>query len=132
MRARQVGGVSPSSAAQLLWVLRGANLAITTDQAFVKQFAGTNWVISHVHAVRKTGAFGVTCAGGIYTAASKAGNAVVAAAQSYAGLTGANTSVLATLGIGTLQVSTSLFLSLTTGNTGALTADVFVFGHVLD
>lgn len=119
-------------ATNALWVLRGANLAVTTDQAFTRNFGGTLWVPSHIHAVRKSGAFGVTCAGGIYTAASKGGNAIVGAAQSYAALTGASTSVLAALAIATIQTSATLFLSLTTGNTGALTADLFVYGFVLD
>jgi len=120
---------------QLLFVIRAANFAITTDQAFTKAFSGTNWMATKIVAVRKTGAYGVACLGGVYTATSKGGNAVVAAAQSWVGLSGAGKIADATLAavVGTdAQSSVNLYLSLSTGNTGALTADVFVYGIVID
>lgn len=112
-----------------LFVLRAADMTLTTDQAFTKLFNGTLWPPSHIVGNR---VFGVTCAGGLYTAASKAGLAVVGAAQSWAGLTGALTAVLATLALTGVQSSATLYLSLTTGNTGALGADLFVYGLILD
>ena len=124
-----------ASQQQLLWLARGVDMTLTTDQALTKLFAGTNWIPTKVVVARKTGAFGTACAGGLYTAATKGGNAFVAAAQSYANLTGAGKMVDATLAAvaGTdVQTSGTAFLSLTTGNTGALTADVFVFGVVAD
>lgn len=126
--------LSASNAQQLLFVLRGANMTLTTDQAFTKQFGGTTYQITSVSAVRKTGAFGVACVGGIYDTASKAGNALIAAAQVWSALTGANTIQTATLAAiaGSVASTATPFLSLTTGNTGALTADLFIWGVVLD
>lgn len=142
MRGRQpslITGMSGMSAtdqqrvgSQLLWVIRSADLTLTTDQSLTKVFTGTNWAPTAIYGVRKTGAFGVAALGGLYTAASKGGNAIVAASQSWAALTGANTSVLATLALTGIQTSSVLYLSLTTGNTGALTSNVLVFGYCLD
>ena len=119
---------------QLLFVLRGADLAVTTDQQFTRVFSGTNYVVTDVIAARKTGAFGVACLGGVYTAASKAGDALVAAAQSWAALTGAAKAVVATLAAiaGTATQSATPYFSLSTGNTGALTADIFIYGVCVD
>jgi len=118
---------------QTLFVLRGANMAIATDQAFTKAGTFTNYVPTNVVAVTKTGSFGVACAGGIYTAASKAGDAVVAAAQVWSGLTAAGLAVVASAAnIIQKQESATPILSLTTGNTGALTADLFIQGIVTD
>ena len=118
---------------QLLFVLRGANMHITTDQAFTKVFTGTNYVVTSVIAARKTGAASVTCAGGVYTAASKGGDALVAATQSWVTLA-ANIIVNATLAAvaGTAIESATPYLSLTTGSTAACTADVFIFGVCID
>lgn len=133
----KVGGgpVDPSMMEQLLFVGRSLNMAVTSDQALTKMVGGTNYMITKVVGVRKTGAFGTACLGGIYTATSKGGSALVAAAQTWANLTGAGKAVDATLAavVGTdAQSATTLYLSLTTANTGALTADVFVFGVVID
>ena len=120
---------------QLLFVLRSADFTLTTDQAMTKVFTGTNWKATTITAVRKTGGYGVACLGGFYTAASKAGNAIVASTQTWAGLSGAGKIADATLAavLGTdAQSSASCYLSLSTGNTGALTADCFVFGVILD
>lgn len=124
---------APANEAQTLFVLRAADMTLTTDQAFTKQGTFTNYVVSNVIGIRKSGAFGVSCAGGIYSAATKGGDAILAAVQSWAGLTGALTCVQATLAnlIGKVETATPV-LSLTTGNTGALTADVFVVGTVVD
>lgn len=123
-----------ASALQLLFVIRAANMTLTTDQVFTKKFAGTNYQITSVSAIRKSGAFGVACVGGIYDSAAKAGNALIAAAQVWSALTGASTLQTATLAAiaSTIVSSATPFLSLTTGNTGALTADVFIWGVVVD
>lgn len=120
---------------QLLFKLLAADMTLTTDQAFTKVFSGTNWTATKILCMRKSGAYGVGCLGGIYTAASKAGNAIVAATQSFAGLTGAGKMSDLTLAaiLGTdVQSASPIYLSLTTGNTGALGADVYVFGVALD
>lgn len=115
-----------------LFALRAADMTLTTDQAFAKQFNGTLWLPTHIVGNRVSGGFGVSCLGGLYTGAAKAGLAIVAATQTWAALTGALTSVLATIALASIQNSASLNLSLTTGNTGALGADLFVYGIILD
>lgn len=107
-------------------------MTLITDQPLQKLFDGTLWLPTAIYANRVSGAFGTACAGGIYPTAAKAGTALVAAGQSWAALTGANTSVTATLAVTSVQTTATLFLSLTTGNTGALVADLFVYGIVLD
>lgn len=112
----------------------GLNMALDTDQALTFVATPTLWVPTNIIARRVTGAFDTACLGGIYTAASKAGTAIVAAGQSYANLTGAGKIVTATLAAvnGTdVNTSTTLFLSLSTGNSIALTADFYVFGLLL-
>lgn len=126
--------VAQTSIQQLLFVIRSANMTLTTDQAFVKQFGGSKYVITAVIGKLISGAFGTACLGGIYDQSGKAGNALVAATQTWATLTGANTGQVATLAaIATTAISTATpFLALTTGNTGALVADVFIFGVCVD
>jgi hypothetical protein len=120
---------------QRLFLGRAFNLQSTSDQALTKIFTGTAYSITSVIAVCKSGGATVVCAGGIYTATSKGGNALVAAAQSWIGLSAANKRVSATLAsiVDTdIQTATPIYFSLTTGSTAAATADVFVFGVVLD
>ncbi len=63
MALRAVGVLlPPSQSGQTLFVLRGANMTLTTDQAFTKLFIGTNYMVTNVFAVLKTGSFGVACA----------------------------------------------------------------------
>lgn len=126
--------VSTTPVDGLLFVLRSGDFQSTADQAFTKLTGCTNYLVTYVCAVRKTGGATVVCAGGIYTAAAKAGNALVAAAQSWIGLSGAAKSVLATLAAITntdIQTATPI-LSLTTGSTAAVTADIFIYGVPLD
>lgn len=108
--------------------------AAAADSAFVFNLIPNKYIIRRIVAERISGAFGVACAGGIYTATAKGGTAIVAAAQSYAALTGANKFVDCTLAAvaGTdVQTATSLYVNLTTGNTGALVANFYIFGDIL-
>lgn len=109
-------------------------MTLTTDQAFSKIGSFTNYVVDNIVTVRKTGAFGVSCLGGIYSAAAKGGDAILAATQTWAGLTGAGTSVVPAFSnlLQTKVESATPILSLTTGNTGALTADIFICGVIVD
>lgn len=132
---RQISAIPKARVNQRLFELLGANMQLTTDQAFTKLFAGTNFQITGIVTVRATGAFSVACAGGIYTATSKGGSALVAAAQSWGALTGANKIVTPTLAaiVGTdVQSAAIIYLSLTTGNSAALTANLYAYGYVLD
>ncbi len=63
------------------------------------------------------------------------GTALVAAAQSWLNLTGTGKIVQAALdAVNTTdyQTATTLYFALTTGSTAAATADIFVYGTVLD
>lgn len=126
-------GIPGIQLAQLLFVKRSADMQSTSDQQFSKIFAGTNYRITDIIAVRKTGGASVVCAGGIYDAASKGGNALVATAQSWVALA-ANVNVVPTLAavISTALLSATPYISLTTGSTAACTADLFIFGYCID
>lgn len=90
-------------------------------------------MITHIVAVRATGAGSVACAGGIYDAASKGGNAIVGVAQSWVTLA-ANVSVVPTIAavVSTALLTATPILSLTTGSTAACTATIFIFGYCVD
>ena len=123
--------VYPSQAAKqeiALFQLISANMNITTDQAFTKLLSFTNFLITRIRALNSSGNL-TTAAGGIYTAAAKGGNAIVAAGQAYATLTGSTIGLdltLAAVGAG-LQTATPI-LSLTTGQGSAMTCDMYIMG----
>ena len=128
-------GIKPGFSGRVpLFILRGADMTLTTDQRFRKNGQFTNYSVNRVVALLKSGAFNTACAGGIYAAASKGGSALVASGQSWANLTAAGKMVDATVAAvnGTDAQSATPYLSLTTGNSAALTADLFLFGDVLD
>jgi len=112
----------------LLFQLLTANMNITTDQALVKLLGFTNFLITRIRAVNSSGNL-TTAAGGLYTGAAKSGNAVVAAAQTYAALTGSTLGMELTLAaVGQAIQTVSPILSLTTGQGSAMTADFYVLG----
>lgn len=126
-------GCSSAGCSQLLFVLRVANMQSTADQQFTKVFGGTNYVVTNIIGARKTGAASVVCAGGIYTAASKGGDAIVGVSQSWVTLASGVmvSATLAGLVLTTIESATP-YLSLTTGSSAACTADVFIFGLCID
>lgn len=123
-----------------LFILRSADMTLTTDQTFKPCGAFTSYLIDNIVAKRVSGVFTTACAGGIYTAAGKTGDVLVRATTSYLYLNGANTMVLPTLntvnadaaGRPTFVYSATPILALTTGNGAALVADFFIWGKVLD
>lgn len=116
---------------QVVAYIKNADMTLTTDQAFTKVGGTFRYSVTRVMAITRSGAFGIACAGGIYTAATKGGTALVAAGQSWATLTGANANAVATINATTTTAATP-FLSLTTGNTGALFADIVIWGVPAD
>jgi len=124
------GGMPPANFDQLLFVGRALNFQLTSDQPLAKVFGGTNYYSTFIVARQRSGAASVVCAGGIYDTAAKGGNALVAAAQSWVTLA-SGVIVQATLAglIQTTLLANTPILSLTTGSTGACTADVFIFGY---
>ena len=105
--------------------LLAANMNSTSDQAITLDPG--RWKVEGIY-VAKPSVPLTTAAGGIYTAAAKGGTAVVAAGQVYSGLVTATDVVSGTMAA-TPTVSGSIYLSLTTAQGAAATADVFVFGR---
>jgi len=115
----------------LLGSLKGANFNVTTDQP-ISMLAG-KYVIRRI-VVTNASISLTTAAGGFYTAAAKGGTAIVAAAQIYTALTTAGKYLDLTLEavVATDNFTTNpVYLSLTTGQGAAATADVYVYGDVL-
>jgi hypothetical protein len=117
------------SPTNLLGKLIGANFNSAADQqipclsqnkARVTKITVTNASISLT-----------TAAGGIYQAAAKAGSPLVASGQAYSALTGALLALDLTLALPSLVLAAGfspLYLSLTTAQGAAATADVYVWG----
>lgn len=128
-------GVRASAASQRLFVGRGLNLQSTADQPLSKVFDGTRFIVREILMCGRTGGASVACDGGIYTGASKTGSVMVAAGQSWLGVSAAGKLAQATLAalLATDEQSAGLlYFSLTTGSTAAATADLFVFGVITD
>jgi hypothetical protein len=129
MSVRAQGGLSPLNAQQLLFVLRGANMQSTSDQTFTKVYGGTNYFVTSIVARQRSGGASVACAGGVYDAATKGGNAIVVAAQSWVTLaSGVIVSAALAALTGTTLLTNTPILSLTTGSTAACTADLYIYG----
>lgn len=121
--------------------LIGADFNVTTDQLLPLQISDSDSLISAdagdfiVDSIIVTNASTslTTAAGGIYTAASKGGSVVVAAAQVYSALTAATKYVALTRATSaTVDVynQANLYFSLTTPQGAAATADIYVYGRL--
>lgn len=109
--------------------LISANMNTTSDQAI--PIAASTYVIEKI-IVTNASANLTLAAGGIYTATSKGGTAVVAGAQVYSALTGSTKFIALTIAALTdILTGANVYLSLTTGQGSAATADVYVFGRSL-
>lgn len=116
---------------RVLGKLIGANFNATTDQAIA--INSNRYIIERIMVCAPSISL-TTAAGGFYPAASKGGTAIVAAGQAYSALTGATKWLDCTLSAtpGTdLYTATTLYLSLTTAQGAAATADVYVIGRDL-
>jgi hypothetical protein len=121
---------------RLVGKLIGANMNVTTDQLIpitaIAEFPSDKYIVEYI-VVTNASLSLTTAAGGFYTAASKSG-AIVAAGQVYSALTAATKFIKATLtgtALTDLQAGTDLYFSLTTGQGAAATADIYVFGRLL-
>lgn len=121
----------------LLGQLLNADFNTTADQAiqipWIDNQYGDRYVIDRILVANPSGTF-ATAAGGIYTDVSKGGTAIVAASQVYTALS-ANQKFLdltleTVLTTDALLVS-PLYLSLTTAEGSASTADLYIFGVAL-
>lgn len=117
---------------QLLFSLRSANMRVTADQPFTRQFGGLTWDPFFITAVWESGAYNTACLGGIFTLPSKGGNAIVAVGQSYAGLTGSTTHVNCVIQASTTTFTNTPILSLSTANAIDLTASFYIYGVSYD
>lgn len=119
---------APSTGPRLLGKLLSADMNATTDQAIAVDSSSY-----HIRRIMVCGASISldTAAGGVYSAASKAGTAIVAAAQVYSALTTAAKVLDLTLANDDLRTEGTLYLSLTTAQGAVATADVYIFGEDL-
>lgn len=123
---------------QLLFKLIGANMNVTTDQIFNPVNGGpgnSHYRISAIYCTNASTSL-TTAAGGVYNAISKpsGANILVAAAQAYSTLTASTSGFNLTLnaaGNG-LQAGITPVFSLTTGQGSAATADLYIFGMIMD
>lgn len=140
LRSKVTAGASPRPAAsdhvhsalgipQVLFTLINADMNVLTDQAFTKAWDFENYLITDI--VVNDASVSLTAAdGGIYQAASKAGNAIVASTQVYTTLdTVATKGMSLTLTAFAKAILTATpILSLTGTQGGAATADFYIIG----
>lgn len=116
---------------RVLFSLIGANMNSTADQQFTKIGTFTSWTALGGSLGRSTNASTslTTAAGGIYSAASKGGDALMAASTTYAALTTAQAGGnLAATNLGCGIRTETPYLSLTTPQGGPATLDFYIWG----
>lgn len=124
--------VTPSGAPligtqQVLWSMIGANMNITTDQAFLKLFSFNNHTIEYFLATNASASL-TAAIGGIYTSTAKGGSALVAAVQVFSALTNNLALLKPTLAISALRTNPAMYLSLTVPQGSAATCDLYAIG----
>lgn len=125
------GSLIASGAEVLLGSLIGADMNVTTDQAIpITRIGSKRYQITRITVTNASTSL-TAADGGIYTAVSKGGTAIVAAAQVYTALTAATVALDLTLAVNNTYVLDNLYLSLTGTQGGAATADVRVYGYIL-
>lgn len=125
------GQVIGTGVDQLLGKLIGANMNVTTDQAIpITRIGSQKYLITKIFVTNASTSL-TAADGGIYTATSKGGTAIVAAAQVYTALTAATVGLDLTLAVNNTYTLDNLYLSLTGAQGGAATADIYVFGIIL-
>lgn len=132
MDANRIGAQLPDRfGGILLGELIGANMNSTGDQQIVIFSAPAKYIIRRIVATNASLSL-TTAVGGIYTAVSKGGTAVVANSQAYSTLSAGTKFLDLTLASNTdYRTATSLYLSLTTPQGAAATADIFVYGDIV-
>ena len=125
-----VAGTYPSNV--MLGYLLGANMNSTVDQVISLSINPLSHFRVSKITVTNASISLTTAAGGVYDAASKGGNALVANSQVYTALSAATKALDLTLALNLREpAGTILYLSLTTAQGAAATADVYVFGDIL-
>jgi hypothetical protein len=138
MDANKVGNLLPQQfGGILLGKLISADMNSTSDQRIVMFSNPSKFILRRI-VVTNASISLTTAAGGVYTAASKGGTAVVASSQAYSSLSASTLFLdltLSTSGSASTTVKSSipnLYLSLTTAQGAAATADVYVYGDILE
>jgi len=115
----------------LLGSLIGANMNVTTDQKITIKGNPAKYIVRGI-VVTNASISLTTAAGGVYNAASKGGTALVANTQVYSALTAATKFVDLTMAaVADIQTAANVYLSLTTAQGAAATADVYVYGDII-
>ena len=121
----------PGVPVRALWRITSADMNSTADQAMTKIGTFSTFLLFGLRGQLTNASTSLTTAvGGIYTAAAKAGTAVVAASQTYAAANGANTGCIMTVAPagGVVLSATELYLSLTVAQGATATADIYLLG----
>jgi len=107
----------------------GANMNSTSDQAIA--ISAAKYFIDKV--VVTNASTSLTLAvGGLYTSTSKGGSQVISNTQVFSALTTSTKIILlSSLIAGDVLTASQLYLSLTTAQGGAATADVYLYGYEL-
>jgi hypothetical protein len=104
----------------------------TGDQPIILRTGTAGYLIEKIIVTNASASLSLA-AGGVYTAASKGGTAIVAAGQLYSALTGSTKLLSLTLAALTDVLTTSpIYLSLTVAQGTAATADIYMFGRILN
>lgn len=118
---------------KLLGVLKNADLNTTSDQA-IPILSSSKYIVDKIIATNVSTTLAVSiAAGGVYTATSKGGTAIVAAGQLYTALTAASKFSALTIAVTTDSFTAqTLYLSLTVAHGVAATADIYIYGFSLE
>lgn len=122
----------------LIYKITGADMQSTTDQAMTKMASFNKAQATRFVAVAKTGTSTGAATGGVYTAASKAGSAIIAASQSWATdstaslvTTAAGSIIAAGSVVGKFLSTGTAIFSLAVGSATPATADIMIYGVVI-
>ncbi len=112
--------------------LLNVDMNVTTDQ-IIPIINAAKYIIRSIVITNASTSLGVSvAAGGVYSAATKGGSAIVAAAQLYTVLTAAAVATNLTIAVGAVtRTENALYLSLTTAHGSPATVDIYVFADVL-
>lgn len=130
-------GTPQKNAIILIGKLIGANFNTTADQAIPLTLpVGARFRINSLNVSGPSVSL-TTAAGGFYTGAGKTGTIVVAAAQAYSSLTSPTLNVTGSLMFASTSSSilydfTTLYLSLTTAQGSAATADIHLYAYIFE
>lgn len=128
---KTTGNIVAPNTEILLGKLIGANMNVLTDQAIpITRIGSSRYQITRITVTNASTSL-TAADGGVYTATSKGGTAIVAATQVYTALTSATVALDLTLAVNNTYNLDNLYLSLTGTQGGAATADIRVYGYIL-